>query len=82
MEIFMKESGKMIKHLDMEPIFIQMEPDIKANGRMTISMEREFRLGSMEANMMDFTLRARRVGKESIHGEMEVIILVHGKITK
>lgn len=78
----MKESGKMIKLLDMEPIFILMEPNTKVTGRTTINMEREFKLGSTEANMMDFTLKARRVDKENIHGEMEVIISVLGKITK
>jgi hypothetical protein len=45
MEIFMKENGRTIRLLDTEPISIPMEQSMKASGRMTINMERAFRLG-------------------------------------
>jgi hypothetical protein len=32
MEMYMKESGKMIKHTDREPTFIKMELNILDNG--------------------------------------------------
>jgi hypothetical protein len=74
MEIFMKETGKMIKLLDMEPIFIRMGRNMKVSGRMTTNMERVFKLGSMVVNMMGIMLKARRVEKENTHGEMEAIM--------
>lgn len=78
----MKENGKMIRLLDMEPISIRMEQSMKASGRTTINMERVFKLGLMEVNMTDIMLRVRRVDKENTHGGMEAIILALGKITR
>ena len=78
----MKETGKMIKHLDMEPIFIQMEQNMKASGRTIINMGKVFKLGLTAVNMTGITLRGRKVDKENTHGEMEVIISAHGKIIR
>jgi hypothetical protein len=82
MEIFMKETGKMIKHLDMELIFIQMEQNTKASGRTIINMGKVFKLGLTAVNMTGITLRGRKVDKENTHGEMAVIISAHGKIIR
>ncbi len=78
----MKETGKTIRLLDMEPIFILMEQNMKASGKTIINMEKAFKLGLMEVSMMAITHKGRRVDRENIHGEMEAIISVHGRIIR
>ena len=41
MVIFLKESGKMIKRMDLEYICIMMERDMKEIGEMIIKMDME-----------------------------------------
>jgi hypothetical protein len=82
MEIFMKEIGKTIRLLDMELIFILMEQNMKVNGKTIINTEKVFRLGLMEVSMMVIIPKGKRVDRENTHGEMEVIILAHGKIIR
>lgn len=38
MGMFMKDNGKMIKRMEQEYIFIQMEQDMKEIGKMMIKM--------------------------------------------
>ena len=47
MEIYMKESGKMIKLMAMELLWIQIMLDIKAFGWMTYNMGKEKKSGTM-----------------------------------
>ena len=46
MEIIMMVNGKITKLTDLEFIYIQMVPNIKANGKMIYSMVKELKLGT------------------------------------
>lgn len=78
----MKEIGKTIRLLDMELIFILMEQNMKVNGKTIINMEKVFKLGLMEVSMMVIIPKGKRVDRENTHGEMGVIISVHGRIIR
>lgn len=77
-----KEIGRMIRLVDMERISISMEPSMRENGLMIFSMEKEWRLGSMEADMKATMNRVRKMEKGSIRGEMAVISSDLGGTTK
>ena len=53
MEIFMKEIGKMIKHMVMVYILILMEQLLKVIGRMINKMEKEKNYGLMVLLIME-----------------------------
>ena len=82
MVMFMRETGEMTKHLDMEFISIITVQSIKENGSMIISMEKEFNHGLMEVNTRDIMNKAKRMEKVNILGEMAVTSLEIGKIIK
>lgn len=60
----MKDSGKMIKQMVMDLIFIPMGQIILGNGRMINNMVMEFRNGLMEKNMKDIMRRESKQEKE------------------
>lgn len=82
MEISMTASGEMIKLVVAECIFITMVLAIKENGSMITSMALGFRNGSMEAVMKVCIRKEKNMGKESISGEMAVIITATGSRIK
>jgi hypothetical protein len=82
MGIFMREIGKTTKQMDMALINIIMVLDMKVNGSMIISMEKEFRLGSMEAVIKASIPKVRKTDKENILGKMEATLSDHGKTIK
>ena len=49
---------------------------------MTISMEKELRLGSMEVAIKAFIHKVRKMDKGNILGKMEAILSAHGRTTK
>lgn len=77
-----KGIGRTIRLVDMERISISMELSTKENGLMISSMGKEWRLGSMEADMKVTTRRVRKMEKGSIRGEMAVTSSVLGGTTK
>ena len=82
MEMSTREIGKTIKLVDMVRINTSTEPSMKENGLMISSMEKEWKLGSMEADTKATMKRARKMEKGSIRGETEVISLVLGETTR
>jgi hypothetical protein len=55
----------MIRQTDMEFILMQMEIDMKDNGKMICKMEKELRLGRMARSMWGSISRAKRMGEVS-----------------
>lgn len=53
MEIFMKDNGKMIKHMGMVFTLIKMEQNTTDNGSKISNMVMELKHGQMVLNMMD-----------------------------
>ena len=53
MEIFMKDTGLMIKQMVMEYITIKMGKNIQGIGKMIYKMEKELKHGLMVALMME-----------------------------
>ena len=82
MGIFMMVTGKRIKHQDMALIFIIMGPVIKANGLMTISMDKAWRRGLMAVATKESTSKARKTVRASTRGKMVASITVHGLTTR
>jgi hypothetical protein len=78
MEIFMKDSGKMIRLVVMEYTNITMVHAIKDIGLMTINMEKELKHGQMVAHILEITNKAKNMGKESIRGKMVAFMMVVG----
>ncbi len=76
---FTKETGRTIKLVDLGPISISTEPSTKANGLMIISTAREYKPGLMAVNMMDTTLKAKKMGRVDMSGGTAVITLELGR---
>ena len=64
MEIFMKASGKMIKHMDMVTTPMQMELLTVENGKMISNTVKELKHGPMVPNMKVNISRARSTTAE------------------
>lgn len=75
MEMSMKASGKMIKHMEQGTINMLMELLTRVNGRMISNMEKELRRGLTVQGMKGATLRGRSMGKDSSSSQMEVSIM-------
>ena len=58
--MFMKETGRMIRLLDMEFIHIQMEQCIKEIGLEISKRDMELRLGLMERTMKEIINKDRK----------------------
>ena len=56
---------QIISVMDMVLILIQMEPNIKENGKMIFNMERVWKNGLMEADMKECILKEKN--KEKVH---------------
>ena len=82
MVIFLKENGLMIKQMDSEFILIQMAQVILAIGKMTYKMEKEKNFGLMEVSTMEIIRWEKNTVRVNIGGLMEVLMMVHGLITK
>jgi hypothetical protein len=65
METSMKESGSTTKLMAKVLTLIQMEHIIKENGWMISNMELVMKVGLMEQNMRESTLKERSMEKES-----------------
>lgn len=62
MVIFMKDSGLMIKLMDMELTSMQMEQLMLANGLKISSMEKELKSGQMVLSMKAIIKMGRNTG--------------------
>ena len=82
MAMFMKETGLMIKLVDMVLIFTLIMLNMKDNERMINKMEQVRKLGRMELDTMVNTYKARNTVKENSHGQTEALIMENlSKIT-
>lgn len=75
-------NGLMIKPMDTEPIFMQMEPSIKGTGRMTCSTATVSKIGSINQNMKASTSKVLNMGAESSTGRMAQFMMETGSKTK
>jgi hypothetical protein len=82
MVIFMMEIGKMVKHMDMEFLYIIQEVDIKGIGKTILNMDLVLKLGQMGINIKVNMLLERKMDRAIIFGTMEVIIKEIGLIIK
>lgn len=82
MEIFTTANGETIKHQARVHIIIIMGPNIQDNGWMISSTAMVFKLGLTDRNTKDFMTWEGKMGKENTLGEMVVIMMAVGKITK
>jgi|LauGreDrversion2_2_1035103.scaffolds.fasta_scaffold438990_1 hypothetical protein len=62
MVIFMKDSGSMIKLMDMELTSMQMEQLMLVNGLKISSMEKELKSGQMVLSMKAIIKMGRNMG--------------------
>jgi hypothetical protein len=62
MVIFMKDSGSMIKLMDMELTSMQMEQPMLVNGLKISSMEKELKSGQMVLSMKAIIKMGRNMG--------------------
>jgi len=62
MVIFMKDSGSMIKLMDMELTSMQMEQLMLVNGLKISSMEKELKSGQMVLSMKAIIKMGRNTG--------------------
>jgi len=65
MVIFMKDNGKMIKHMEKEHFYISMELIIMVIGLMINKMELEWNIGKMDPNTKVIMLMAKKMDKEN-----------------
>ena len=71
MATYIKETGRMIRQSDMEPIFIQVEPYMRDFGKMIFKMEKVLKNGLIIHDMKEIMLRVRNMALESIVGKTE-----------
>lgn len=71
----------MIRPMAMEYMYIRMELDMKASGKMICSMDMAKRFGQTTPCMRDHTMRARSMGVVSIFGRMVPAMMVTGTKT-
>lgn len=71
MEANMRETGKMIKQMDMESSTTLMVTSTKDNGKMTKLMERVHTLMQMVLNILDTGKMTNSMVKVLRHGQME-----------
>jgi len=62
MVIFMRDSGSMIKLMDMELTSMQMEQPMLVNGLKISSMEKELKSGQMVLSMKAIIKMGRNMG--------------------
>jgi hypothetical protein len=82
MEIFMKASGSMIKHMVMGHTNMLMVQLTLANGLKISNMEKELKNGQMEQNMKGTIKMVKSMEMAVWHSLMEVLILVSLRIMK
>ena len=58
--------------------FWKMVPDMLVNLKMALNMEKEYKNGSMNLNMMVIGMRIKFLVKEHISGKMAIHIVVNG----
>ena len=74
MVIYMMDSGKTIRLMDMEYTSNKVGSNTQAIGLRTSNMGREKKHGLMELLMMENILMERRMGLESLYGLMEALM--------
>lgn len=73
----MTESGKMTNLTAKEYTLIPMEQSMKANGKMTYSMEKVMKPGLMGRVTKDSMFEAKNMEMQHFNGEMEVHLLAN-----
>ena len=71
----MKEIGKMIKLMDLEDIFIQMEQNMREIGKKTSNMEEARKHGLMELVMKVSIRMGRKMGEGDSNGQMGLLMM-------
>lgn len=79
MGIYMKETGRMTRLVDMASIFIIMERSIREIGLMITSMAMVFNLGLMAASTKVLTNKGRKMVRGNTSGEMEAFTKEAGR---
>jgi predicted ATP-grasp superfamily ATP-dependent carboligase len=79
MATFMRVSLKMIKPVVTESTIIKVVPGTKVNGKMILKKAMAVKNGKMVHFMKDTLRKAKKMAKESINGQMAVVILANGK---
>ena len=74
MEMFIKEIGSMIKHMDTEYLKTLEDQHIKDNGLKINSMEKDQKFGQISHCMKEIIKMDRNVDKENLLGKMEVVM--------
>ena len=82
MEMFLMESGKMIKQTDLEFMCIKMDLDMRGIGEMISNMEWAMKSGVMDRSMLECIRMERRVVMGGISGLTDLIMKVSGLIIK
>ena len=80
MEANSKDIGRIIKSLALEFIIGPMEEHLRDIGNKTICMVKESINGQTVGNMKDTIKTIKKMVKVFIHGLMEKVIMVGGKI--
>ena len=73
-EMYMRETGKMVKQMGMEYLLIILAADTRDFGKMIYSMDLERKFGQTEIFMKASMLSAKKMVKGSIDGMMGVFI--------
>ena len=74
--------GQIISKMAQVKKFWKMVPDMLVNLKMALNMEKEYKNGSMNLNMMVIGMRIKFLVKEHISGKMAIHIVVNGQIMK
>jgi len=69
-EMYTKDNGFKIRHMDLELIHILMELNMLAIGRMINNMEKELKLGKMKQDIKDNIFKDGSKVKDFSNGEM------------
>lgn len=81
MEIFTKETGKMIRQMDTESIDKKMGLFLKAIGKMINNMVKELKFGVILLSMKEIILMVKNKDMEFLPLTMEVIMKGSSTIT-
>ena len=77
MVTYMKENGRMIRHMDVDSTNIRMVLLMMVNGHSTNNMERVLRCGQTEQSMKVTMSKERNMVSESLHLQMAVFMKVN-----
>jgi len=63
---FLKDNGKMIRHMDMECISMRREENMRGSGKMIVKMDMEYKPGLMEKDTKEIIKMALSMDKVNL----------------